>query len=276
MRDYAKVSPKFWTGETGQELARRGSDALVVALYLMTSPHSNMLGLYYQPVLYLAEETGLTPEGASKGLNDCIEAGFCRYDLATKMVWVVEMASYQIGSELSANDKRCKGIIKDYVALPNCPFLGSFFDRYAKAFHLTTRRDFTPKRKALGQNGGSPFEDPSKQGEGTGEGTGDSDPKGSGGKPPVGNQPDKEKAKALLWQAAVSLLAGQGMPEVQARTFFGKLTKDYPDGDVVQRAVEAAVAEQPPDARAYIKAACQRIAGERSRGGTADWTATAI
>lgn len=278
MRDYAKVSPKFWTGETGQELARRGSDALVVALYLMTSPHSNMLGLYYQPVLYLAEETGLTPEGASKGLNDCIEAGFCRYDLATKMVWVVEMASYQIGSELSANDKRCKGIIRDYAALPNCPFLGSFFDRYAKAFHLTTRRDFTPKRKALGQNGASPFEDPSKQGEGAGagEGTGDSDPKGSGGKPPVGNQPDKEKAKALLWQSAVSLLAGQGMPEVQARTFIGGLKKTYPDEDLVQRAIEAAVSEQPADARAYIKATCQRLSGERSRSGAPDWTATAL
>jgi hypothetical protein len=106
MRDYAKVSPKFWTGETGQALTRRGSEALVVALYLMTSPHSNMLGLYYQPILYLAEETGLSPEGASKGLDACVEEGFCLYDRATKMVWVIEMASYQIGSELAATDKR--------------------------------------------------------------------------------------------------------------------------------------------------------------------------
>lgn len=171
MRDYSKVCPKFWTGETGQEIARRGSEALLVALYLMTSPHSNMLGLYYQPVLYMAEETGLSPEGASKGLQQCREAGFCDYDAASKFVWVFEMASYQIGSELAANDKRCKGIQKDYNALPNVPFLAAFFDRYADKFHLTERREYVPKEKGLQLNLISPIEAPSKPGTGTGAGT---------------------------------------------------------------------------------------------------------
>lgn len=69
MRDYAKVSPRFWLGETGRELRKAGAEAQVVAFYLMTSPHANMLGLYYLPVLYLAHETGLGLEGASKGLQ---------------------------------------------------------------------------------------------------------------------------------------------------------------------------------------------------------------
>lgn len=173
MRDYAKVSPKFWTSDTGQEIAKRGSEAVVVAMYLMTSPHSNMLGLYYQPILYLAEETGLSPEGASKGLKACIEEGFCLYDEATKMVWVINMAGYQIGSELAENDKRCKGIQKEYNALANCSFLGQFFDFYADAFHLTERREYVIKQKGLIQIMVSPFEGPSKQGEGEGEGTGE-------------------------------------------------------------------------------------------------------
>lgn len=172
MRDYSKVSPRFWTGETGQALAARGSEALVVALYLMTSPHSNMLGLYYQPILYMAEETGLSPEGASEGLMACIEEGFCRYDTSTKMVWVEEMASYQIGSELDSRDNRCKGIEKDYAALPNCPFLGPFFDRYRAAFHLPTRREFVPKPRSMQRVNASPIEAPTKPGTGTGTGTG--------------------------------------------------------------------------------------------------------
>jgi hypothetical protein len=172
MRDYAKVSPKFWTGDTGPEIAKRGSEALVVALYLMTSPHSNMLGLYYQPVLYIAEETGMSPEGASMGLTACIEEGFCMYDPGTKMVWVIEMAGYQIGSELLETDKRCKGIQKDYSALPNCPFLGQFFDRYANDFHLTERREFVPKQKGLVLAHTSPIEAPSKPGAGEGTGAG--------------------------------------------------------------------------------------------------------
>lgn len=142
MRDYAKLAPTFWTGKTGRALKRRGIEGVLVALYLVSSPHSNMLGLYYQPVLYLAEETGLTIEGASKGLQDCIACGFCSYDEETKTVWVHEMAAWQIAESLSSGDKRCKGIQKDYDALPDNPFLGEWFDRYGEAFKLARRREF--------------------------------------------------------------------------------------------------------------------------------------
>lgn len=150
MRDYAKVMPKFWHGETCREILSRGSEGALVALYLMTSPMSNMLGLYSQPILYMAEETGLGLEGARKGLQICIEAGFCKYHEPTKTVWVMEMAAYQIASNLKASDNRCAGIQKDYDSLPNNPFLGEFFDRYQRAFHLSNRRDFKGASKPLG------------------------------------------------------------------------------------------------------------------------------
>jgi hypothetical protein len=94
-------------------------------------------------------------------------------------------------------------------------------------------------------------------------------PKGTGGKPP------SEQSKTELWHSAVSLLSGQGMPDVQARSFVGKLAKDYPDGDIVLEAVRATVMEQPADARAYLKATCQRLNGDRKRGGSEDWTRNA-
>ena len=139
MRDYAKVAPKMWHGKTMKAL-RRGPEGLIVAMYLMTSPSSNMLGLFAQPVLYMAHETGLGEEGARKGLQQCIDAEFCSYDEESEFVWVREMAGYQIASELKSGDKRTIGIRKDYEALPDNPFLGEFFDRYALAFHLKTRR----------------------------------------------------------------------------------------------------------------------------------------
>lgn len=140
MRDYGKVSPKFWTSQTCKELRARGSEAPLVALYLMTSPMSNMLGLYCQPMLYIAHETGLGLEGASKGLQACIDSGYCKYDSASETVFVIEMASYQIAPSLKASDNRCAGIQKDYDGLPDNPFLGDFFDRYQNAFHLSSRR----------------------------------------------------------------------------------------------------------------------------------------
>ncbi|MCR2581744.1 replication protein, partial [Salmonella enterica] len=87
-----------------------GMEAQIVAMYLLTSPHANMLGLYYCPTMFIAHETGLGLEGASKGLQRAIEAGFCEYDEASEVVWVIEMASYQIGEALKPNDLRVKGV----------------------------------------------------------------------------------------------------------------------------------------------------------------------
>ncbi|MDH1815684.1 hypothetical protein [Comamonas aquatica] len=148
MRDYSKVEPKMWHGKTMKAL-RKSPEGLVVALYLMTSPSSNMLGLYAQPILYMAYETGLGEEGAKKGLQSCIDAGFCSYDEESEFVFVHEMACYQIAPELKAADLRCKGIQKDYEALPDNPFLGAFYERYADVFHLTKARGIEAPSKPL-------------------------------------------------------------------------------------------------------------------------------
>lgn len=140
MRDYARISPRFWIGGTGKAIRAGGVEAQLVALYLVSSPHSNMLGLYYLPRALITHETGLSVQGASKGLRRCIEAGFCAYDDATETVWVYEMALYQIGETLKPDDKRCKGIQREYDALPENPFLSAFFEKFREAFHLVRCR----------------------------------------------------------------------------------------------------------------------------------------
>jgi hypothetical protein len=141
MRRYAKISPQFWIGDTGRQLREAGQEALLVALYLLSNPHANMLGLYYLPTSLIAHETGLASQGASKGLQRAIEAGFCAYDESSEMVFVHEMARYQIADQLVATDKQCAGLQRDYDGLPNNPFLAMFYEKYANAFHLTSRRE---------------------------------------------------------------------------------------------------------------------------------------
>lgn len=158
-REYAKVCPKAWHGATFKALRKKGPKALVVGLYLMTSPSSNMLGLYVQPILYMAHETGLGEQGALEGLQGCIEAGFCAYDEASEVVWVFEMAKYQIADELKASDLRCKGIQKDYDGLPDNPFLSQFFDHYSAPFHMTRKRD---GRASTSEQKQAPSQAPSK------------------------------------------------------------------------------------------------------------------
>lgn len=165
MRDYAKVAPQFWTGETGRQLRPLGAEVRVVATYLMTSPHANMLGLFYCPIAYIVEDTAIPIEGCKKALQSLSEVGFAAFDQATSMVWVKEMARFQIGERLERKDKRCIGIAKEYAALPNNPFLKPFFDRYGGPFHITNARGLEGAPQ-------DPAQAPSMPGTGAGERTG--------------------------------------------------------------------------------------------------------
>lgn len=147
MRDYGIVSPRFWLGETGKSL-RGDPDAQVLALYLMTSPHSTMIGVFHCPILYMAHETGIPLEGASKGLRRLIEAGFCEYDEASETIFVTRMAAYQIGESLSLSDKRVSGIRKEVEKMPKGPIKSSFLRVYGDAFHLQKERAEASPSKA--------------------------------------------------------------------------------------------------------------------------------
>ncbi|WP_313080504.1 DUF1376 domain-containing protein [Pulveribacter sp.] len=160
------------------------------------------------------------------------------------------------------------------------------FDEWMAAGCPTGQPLFVPRDipdRPKGQGATVPRETHSKgQGEGQGQGQGQGNLNSvadatDGGAPPAGppagatasqkrrTQPKtpEDMAKAELWRAAVSVLEQGGCPdEAQARTFMGKLVRDY-TFPVVQQAVAAAVTEQPAEAREYLKAACQRAAGQR-------------
>jgi hypothetical protein len=159
MRDYSKVSGTFWTGKTGKSI-RGDSNAQIVAMYLMTSPHANMIGVFYCPIGYIHLDTGLSIEGASKGLQRLIEGGFCTIDSDSDMVYVHEMATYQIGDSLKPTDNRVKDIQKQYDNLSESLIKQGFFDKYSKAFCLNNLDKLA-----------SPLEAPSKPETGTEAGT---------------------------------------------------------------------------------------------------------
>lgn len=135
MRDYGVVSPKFWIGETGKALRGNG-DAQLLALYLMTCPHANMIGVFHCPVLYMSHETGMSFEGASKALASLSEAQFCTYDEVTETVFVHRMAAYQVGEALKAEDNRVKSVVKEWQNIASEPLQRAFSAIYSGAFHL--------------------------------------------------------------------------------------------------------------------------------------------
>ena len=150
MREYSKVSAQFWTGKTGRSL-RGDMQTQIVALYLMTSPHSNMIGVFNCPVIYISHETGSPLEGAYEGLKKLIEGGFCTYDEDSETVWIHEMAKFQIGDSLKASDNRVKDIHKQYENLPEGPIKQGFYAKYRDSYHLPESGECD-----------SPFQAPSK------------------------------------------------------------------------------------------------------------------
>jgi len=158
LRDYGIVSWQFWTGSTGKQLRTLGRDEQVVAIYLMTCPSSNMIGMYYLPIVTMAHETGITPEGASKALRRVCATGFACYDEASEYVYVPEMARWQISEELKPSDKQVKGILNEVKRNAKCPYVKDFWHKYADAFCLGE----PPKEAAPTQPIPSPPEAPSE------------------------------------------------------------------------------------------------------------------
>lgn len=147
MRDYGVVSPKFWIGETGKAL-RGNAPAQVLALYLMTCPHANMIGVFHCPVLYMAHETGLGMEGASEALRSLIEADYCTYDEPSETIFVHRMAAYQVAESLKPGDNRVKGVEREWQNIGSALLKQAFFAMYSVAFHLPEEAKSTSRSQA--------------------------------------------------------------------------------------------------------------------------------
>ena len=151
MRTFSTIRSQFWSGTTGKAITIAGKDTRILATYLLTCEHANMLGLYRLPVLYIAEETGLKRKEILTAFENLKAIGFAHYDEGAEFVWVVEMARYQLGllpgEPVKEGDKRRHAVAKLYKQLPTNPFLAAFYDRYAEILSLPFRRDFLLETK---------------------------------------------------------------------------------------------------------------------------------
>lgn len=138
MRDYGKVVSTFWTRGSGKQL-RGDKAAQVLALHLFTSPGSTMTGLYYLTVPSLSHETGLTLDEISAAFGKLAALDIAHYDADAELVWVPEMARYQIDEKLDPKDRRVKGVEREISAFKGHRFFDAFVARYREPFGLVTK-----------------------------------------------------------------------------------------------------------------------------------------
>ncbi|CAN7642989.1 hypothetical protein [Paraburkholderia terricola] len=84
MREYGKIHSSFWTS---RDIRAMTEDGRTLAAYLLTSPHSNMLGCFRIPPAYVSEDLQWDMERVRKGFAELFTKGWAT--LSEGSNWVV-------------------------------------------------------------------------------------------------------------------------------------------------------------------------------------------
>lgn len=85
MRDYGRVYSAFWQSPETRSFTE---DGRTLALYLLTSPHANLIGCFRLPDAYAAEDLAWSSERVREGFSNLIAKGFVSRDEGTKWVFI--------------------------------------------------------------------------------------------------------------------------------------------------------------------------------------------
>lgn len=111
MRDYGKVHTSFWTSETTRGLSE---DGRTLALYLLTSPHGTIAGVFRLPDGYVCEDLQWSPERVAKAFAETLAKGFANRCETTKWVWICKFLTWN----QPENPNQRKGALKAALLAP--------------------------------------------------------------------------------------------------------------------------------------------------------------
>lgn len=113
MREYGKIHTSFWASPS---LAGLDSDSRLLAVYLLTSPHTTMSGAFRLPDAYACEDLGWDVERFRNALRTLERepVEFIRYDWSAKWVWVVKFLKWNRPD----NPNQWKAVSKLVEAIP--------------------------------------------------------------------------------------------------------------------------------------------------------------
>lgn len=141
-----QIHDTLWTGDTARELRRHPAEVREMQFYLLTCPDRSPYGLFLLETDAIAQRLGQRHVSWEHALAVLQSLSFCRWDPKSRWVWVIEMARIQFNAPLASSDYRCMAAQKWYRACLRNPFLGPWFDRYERDFHLTAGKNPCERR----------------------------------------------------------------------------------------------------------------------------------
>ena len=118
-RLYTRVESQFWKDEKMRDLSE-GDRYLM--LYLLTSPHRNIAGLYYLPLSYACFDLGWDEKRLRQGLEELSAKQRIKYDYQAHVVLIFNYVKYNP----LENPNQVKSAIAKVEELPKTPLLQDF------------------------------------------------------------------------------------------------------------------------------------------------------
>ena len=123
MSRYTTVESIIWHDEKFRSLPE---DARMLFLYLLTSPHSNMLGIFYLPKLYACSDLQWDPERYQRGIDTLCHTLLIEVD--KDIIWVKNYLKYnQI-----RGPRQVTGAVNRLMSLPDTKLIGPFMKNLEK------------------------------------------------------------------------------------------------------------------------------------------------
>jgi hypothetical protein len=242
-RDFGKVRTAFWSDDKVIAWPER---LKFVALYLLTSPHTNAIGCFRVPAQYIAADTGLTVGQVNETLDALVTEGFIARCAKTSFVWLRNYLEHN-GIENGKVGTHCIRLAK---ALPlSLPFLKEFEAALKAALALINTEWIglgypidtlsEPNRTPEPEPEPLPEPEPEKK------------PLASPVTPPASQSPLDFRKE--LWSRGVHFLKSQGLSDPDARSMLGKWRKNHGDLEVLN-ALAAAEGAAASEAIPYVTA----------------------
>ena len=152
---YTLVYNQFWVDKKIAGLDIHGK---MLFIYLISSPHSNMLGYYRLPLAYAATDIGWDLETTTKALDQLIEHQLISYDRAEAIILVRNYLKYNP----IQNDNQAKGAIRvaQEVQSENLvPDLLECVNYYASAYYQRFVSSLGDKKETLAKPLRNPLPD---------------------------------------------------------------------------------------------------------------------
>jgi len=116
---YTRVESRFWQDEKMRSIS---DDARYLMLYLLTSPHRNIVGFYFLPSPYACFDLGWDEKRFMKALRELLDIGTVKYDINTHVVLI---HNYLKHNPLE-NPNQVKSAIERLEEIPQTPLIEDF------------------------------------------------------------------------------------------------------------------------------------------------------